>query len=197
MHNMTYYDSNCKSYSERTFNLDMSEIYDEFLCHIAAGGLILDAGCGSGRDSLAFKNLGFNVIAIDASGNMARIAEKNIGQSVYVLKMQELRSVNLFDGIWSCASFLHVPQHHSIPVMLNFARALKNNGVIYISVRHGTRERTDELGRFFCDYTIESFCEIVSSITEYNLRIIKFWESSGILDGETWLNFLIRKQDEQ
>ena len=57
----SYYDSNTKEYVEKTRDINMENIYDKFLKHIPIGGNILDAGCGSARDSLFFKNNGFKV----------------------------------------------------------------------------------------------------------------------------------------
>ena len=59
---------------DATFSVDMSSLYDEFLPLLKPGASILDAGCGSGRDSKAFKDLGFRVTAFDASSEMVRLA---------------------------------------------------------------------------------------------------------------------------
>ena len=53
-----YYDQNAEEYAALTFNVDMSEIRSRFLRHVSPGGSILDAGCGSGRDTVAFSRLG-------------------------------------------------------------------------------------------------------------------------------------------
>ncbi len=63
---MRYYEDNAEEYIRSTKDLDMSALYDQFLPHVPAGGLILDAGCGSGRDAKRFAEMGFRVEAIDA-----------------------------------------------------------------------------------------------------------------------------------
>lgn len=50
-----------------TLDVQMQSLYDKFLPHLAAGSHILDAGCGSGRDSRYFLQQGFEVTALDAS----------------------------------------------------------------------------------------------------------------------------------
>lgn len=67
-----YYDSHATHFVEGTLHVDMSSLRGRFLAHVPAGGLILDAGCGSGRDSKAFLDAGFRVRAFDASSELAR-----------------------------------------------------------------------------------------------------------------------------
>ena len=49
-----YYEERAEEYPARTANVDMGSVYEPFLEHIPSGGRILDAGCGPGRDALAF-----------------------------------------------------------------------------------------------------------------------------------------------
>lgn len=74
-----YYNKNADEYAQSTINLDTSDLHKEFTKGIPAGGKILDAGCGSGRDLIAFKNLGFNVQGMDASKELVEIAKNNSG----------------------------------------------------------------------------------------------------------------------
>ncbi len=48
----------------------MESLYRPFLELVPGDGRILDAGCGSGRDTKAFLERGYQVTAIDASGKM-------------------------------------------------------------------------------------------------------------------------------
>jgi len=75
---------------------------------ISAGGRILDAGCGSGRDSLAFMRKGYQVVSIDASGEMVAAASRLTGQSAVLMRFDEVAFDGEFDADWACASLLHV-----------------------------------------------------------------------------------------
>lgn len=68
-----YYNENARAYFDSTVALDMGKLYGPFLKHLRPGSKVLDAGCGSGRDSLFFKNQGFQVTAFDASKEMVYI----------------------------------------------------------------------------------------------------------------------------
>jgi 2-polyprenyl-3-methyl-5-hydroxy-6-metoxy-1,4-benzoquinol methylase len=88
----------------------MSPVYGRFLRHVPASGRILDAGCGVGRDALAFAEHGF-VMGFDASAEMVRMARERVGDLAEIRQMrsEEVAWREEFDGVWACASLLHVP----------------------------------------------------------------------------------------
>ena len=98
-----YYDRHAAEFCENTFAVDVRELYIPFLREIPDGGAILDAGCGSGRDSLAFLRRGYRVVSIDASREMVAAATKHTGQQALLLRFDEIEFTDEFDGIWGCA----------------------------------------------------------------------------------------------
>lgn len=70
----------------------MASLYNEFIPLITKESLILDAGCGSGRDAKEFLNLGFKVYAIDASEQLGKLAEQQINQTVEITTFQQFSS---------------------------------------------------------------------------------------------------------
>src|SRR5439155_961832 len=135
----------------------LNELYEPFLKELAPNAHILDAGCGSGRDSKAFLDHGFIVTAIDASPQMAHAASTLTNQPCKVLSFQEMDFREEFNGIWACASILHVPKAEMPDVMKRFVTGLKPGGIFYISLKEGEGERIAEDGRFFNYYSAESF----------------------------------------
>lgn len=136
---IAYYDDPTNAYANQTVHADMSAIYARFEKYLAPGAAVLDAGCGSGRDSLHFMKAGYAVTAIDASQEMCAFASRLLQQEVRQLRFQELDYDTCFDGIWACASLLHV---------------LVPGGVLYASWKYGETERTEaSSGRLFCDMT--------------------------------------------
>ena len=67
----------------------------------------------------------------------------------------QLDYVNEFDGIWACASLLHVSRDDMVNVLCLVKRALKENGTLYLSYKYGTMQREKD-GRLFSDYTEET-----------------------------------------
>ena len=76
---LAWYDRSAADFAVRTAELDLAPLYDRFLRRVRPGGRILDAGCGVGRDALAFAERGFEVVAFDASEEMARLARERVG----------------------------------------------------------------------------------------------------------------------
>lgn len=59
-----YYNDNADAFIASTINVDMRQIYDEFEKLLKPNSVILDLGCGSGRDSLYFKNSGHIIVPV-------------------------------------------------------------------------------------------------------------------------------------
>lgn len=97
---------------------------------------------------------GYAVTAIDASQEMCAFASRLLQQEVRQLRFQELDYDACFDGIWACASLLHVPERQQAEVFHRLMRALVPGGVLYASWKYGETERTEaSSGRLFCDMT--------------------------------------------
>lgn len=189
-----FYEDNADAFFKQTVDVDMSPMYDRFLQHVPAGGSILDAGCGSGRDAKAFKELGFQVTAFDAAPALVAKASALLGQDVLLLRFDELDFVETFDAIWACASLLHVPLSELAGAIERLSAGLKRGGVLYASFKGGNGQRRDHSGRHFTDMNIVEFEAYISAMPE--LAIIDTWDSKDQRPGrvdEVWLNLLLRK----
>lgn len=189
---LTYYNNNAQTFSDSTLNVDMSALYAEFLPLIPKHGHILDAGCGSARDAMYFKQQGFTVSAFDASPALAKLASNYLQQAVEVKTFQQLNCTNKYDGIWCCASLLHVPKNELPEVFLKLQNALKPNGVLYVSFKYGMQERVHN-GREFTDLNEDGLTALIAGHTE--LKILKQWQTVDQRperESEVWLNALIK-----
>jgi SAM-dependent methyltransferase len=114
---------------------------------------ILDLGCGGGHDSRAFKDLGFDVTAVDGSAEMAAIASRRIDENVIVCIFQDFDLRNEFDGVWASASLLHVPSAELQDVLERVQRCLKLGGLLCASFKEADEDWRDGNGRLFCAMT--------------------------------------------
>ena len=55
---LLYYEQNTENFIRETRNVDFSEVQELFLSKLEKGALILDFGCGSGRDTKYFSDRG-------------------------------------------------------------------------------------------------------------------------------------------
>ena len=192
---LDYYNQNSSDFIKGTVDVDFSKIRAEFLSYLKSGACILDFGCGSGRDSKAFIDMGYDVIAVDGSKELCEFAADYIGQPVICSLFQDFIPDKKFDGIWACASLLHLEKPDIISVMKNLADAWKDAGCFYVSFKYGefSGERN---GRFFTDITNESFRLLISKIP--SLVIDKEFITSDVRPGrenEKWLNVLLKKSN--
>lgn len=192
---LQYYNDNTDSYVSDTCDVDFSKTQNHFLNLLPPNACILDFGCGSGRDVKWFSDHGYQVDATDGSAEMCKAATAYTGLHVKQMLFRELSSVERYDGIWACASILHLPKEELRIVMGKMAAALKSRGIIYCSFKYGTFEGMRR-GRYFTDFTENTFQEFMKNIGL--LEIEEQWVTSDVRSGrecEKWLNNIIRKSE--
>jgi SAM-dependent methyltransferase len=192
---LTYYNKNAATFAAGTVDVDFAQIQDLFLEYLPEGGKILDFGCGSGRDTAYFLRKGYEVDATDGSPELCEIASEYTGITVRQMLFEELDEREVYDGIWACASILHVEKAKLPDILKRMAKAVKENGTIYVSFKYGDFEGMKD-GRYFTYLTEERFGELVKEIPE--LRIEKLWVSGDVRAGrgdEMWLNMILGKDD--
>ena len=108
---------------------------------------------------------------------------------------QEYEPEGLFDGIWACASLLHLTQDEAKAVMKKLAAALKEKGVFYVSFKYGTFSG-ERNGRFFTDMDESSFDALLEDIPQ--LAIDREYITEDVRPGreaEKWLNVFLKKKE--
>ncbi|POC19244.1 class I SAM-dependent methyltransferase [Vibrio vulnificus] len=189
-----YYTENAQSFFDATVSVDVQKLYDHFLPHLNPNGAILDAGCGSGRDAKHFKDLGFNVTAFDANRALVELASRHLAQNVIHATFDTFRAEpNRFDGIWACASLLHVPDQELAATFFTLSQLLKPQGIFYCSFKYGQAAHVRN-GRFFTDMDEN---KLQQTLTASPFTIQQTWITSDVRPGresEQWLNaILIRR----
>jgi SAM-dependent methyltransferase len=188
-----HYNAHAKSYYEQTLSVDLSNLYQPILALIPACGHILDAGSGSGRDTKEFLRRGYTVTAIDASWEMTRLSSQLTGQQTLHMRFQEMNFQECFDGIWACASLLHVPRDEIALVFQRLTVALKPRGVWYMSFKLGSEERITG-DRLFNDYNEPLIKQLLSKHS--SLELLEVWQTLDKMPNSRnlrWINVLARK----
>ena len=190
-----YYNKYALEFFNNTLAVDMKSIRQRFLAYLPDNGRILDAGCGSGRDTKAFLDSGYYVKAFDASPALAQLAEDYIRQSVDVLRFQDLAYDNEFDGIWACASLLHVSRNDLPNVFRDLFRALKPDGLLYSSFKYGTGEVANN-GRSFTNMNEDNFTLLLDSVNVF--KVMDLWVSEDRRQNrqnEYWFNAILKSKE--
>ena len=193
MNTLDYYNSKTDEFISSTVDVDFSKTQDKFLAKLSPKAHILDFGCGSGRDTKYFLEQGFKVTAIDGSVEICKFASEFAGVTVKQMYFQDLDEVDAYDGIWACASILHLHYGELQDVLGKMVRAVKDNGVIYTSFKYGTFEG-ERNGRYFIDCDEAKLAELLKCVPE--LTVEELWVTGDVREGrgnEKWLNLLLRK----
>jgi SAM-dependent methyltransferase len=187
-----YYEDNAKGFYSSTVDVDMSPVYQKFLPLISEGGSILDAGCGSGRDSLYFKKQGYDVTAMDASEALCKLSGELLAQDVHCVGLEDITWERVFDGVWACASLLHVSRDDLPSVMQKLSGSLKAGGVLYASFKYGDSERVKG-GRAFTDMNEGLFDELLRAVPELSLKESWVTVDRRVDRNESWLNVIVKR----
>jgi len=187
-----FYQNNADDFFEDTVNVDMNNIYRHFIKNLSKKELILDAGCGSGRDTKAFLNMGYNVEAFDASSELVSRACEYTGIRVKHALFEDVDSIEKYDAIWCCASLLHVPEIELPKVFSKLGNALKPYGVWYVSFKYGDSQREKD-GRSFTDMNEKRLTELTSNLKDIEVNFIWITEDNRPDRDEKWLNAILVK----
>lgn len=183
-----YYNKNAEKFIQDTVSANMSSIQEDFLSHIPEQGFILDLGCGSGRDTKLFSDKGYKVLAVDGSEKMCQAAQRLSGQRVICSTFQDFETDLLFDGIWACASLLHLNKHEIKSVIKKMVDYLKEGGIFYMSFKYGDYQGIRN-GRYFTYLNEESLQPLVCD----ELSLVSYTITGDVRPNradEKWLNAL-------
>ncbi|MBV9159372.1 MAG: class I SAM-dependent methyltransferase [Candidatus Kaiserbacteria bacterium] len=167
---IAWYDAHAEEYADSVTNTVPTELIELFLAKLPEHPFVLDAGCAHGRDSEAMAKRGANVVGVDISKPLLKIARERYPKIQFV--QADFRKLpfddGIFDGVWSQASLVHLESEADVRASIaEFARVLKLGGIAHICVRERTsKEATAVISdavsnheRFFRFYTLEEMTD--------------------------------------
>ena len=183
-----YYDTNATRFVADTADIEFGALQREFIRRLPKGGRVLDLGCGSGRDSLAFLRAGLVVDAVDGSGQMVKAASGLTGLPVAHATFSDYDPQGPYDGIWACSSLLHVPASDLAAIISKYARALAPGGTFYLSFKLGAHDGMRN-GRWFTDLDEPALRALVAEVPGLRVdRVDVTGDARPSRSGEKWLN---------
>ncbi|WP_137287163.1 class I SAM-dependent methyltransferase [Halorussus salinisoli] len=149
---------------------------------------IADVGCGPGWESATFADSGHEVVGVDLTPAFLRAASDRAPDAEFA--RMDMRSLGFaddaFDGLWACASFLHVPREDAPATLGEFRRVVRPGGVVFLSVKAGDGETEgdtyDDDRRQFTLYRADELRELAD---------VAGFEVETVSDGD-WVQLLGR-----
>ena len=185
-----YYESNAERYAAETFSANMSKQYQRFLPLLKNGGKILDVGSGSGRDACYFQKQGYQVTALEPSKNLGREIRKVFSGEIVCSDIQSYQPTERYDGIWACASLIHLQEEEVLQFFERIDRYLNDDGIVYISGKNGIQSGKAGDGRYFLEFT-EHLVEKILTVNK-QLKLEQLWYTEDVSGrrGFWWMNVI-------
>lgn len=173
-------------YFEKTSQIDMSNNYNFFFKYFE-GRTILDLGCGSGRDSHYFIKQNYMVCSVDNSEHAKQFAKRKYNIDVDLMDIEQPIG-GAFDGIWSCASLVHMNKEKIHEVLSGLKNNLTTNGIIYISLKYGegTIESNNQIYYLYNESLVEDLISF-----DYQVLDMKISQNNNPMN--SWIEFIIQK----
>ena len=197
-----WYNKNASKYAQSIKNIPSVGL-DEFIKEIPKDSKVLDAGCASGRDTKLIADKGINIVGIDLSLELIKIARKNYPNIEFI----EGNFLNLpflngsFGGIWAHASLLHFETvEEVVDALKEFYRVLMLKGILHLFVKEKTSEKKFDVvsdvlsqhNRFFQYFTKEEIENYLKKVGFKIIKIDKCDDSAGRSDVK-WILCLAKK----
>jgi SAM-dependent methyltransferase len=153
---LAHYDDSAQSFWEGTRHHDVSQNYTALFDAIEATPpfVLLDLGCGPGRDLFHFRSLGHEAIGLDGSASFVEMARAVSGCEVW---HQDFLKLSLpaarFHGVFANASLFHVPDQELPRVLGELHSALIARGVLFCSNPRGQDTEGfsgERYGTYYC-----------------------------------------------
>ncbi|MFB6216374.1 MAG: class I SAM-dependent methyltransferase [Candidatus Aenigmatarchaeota archaeon] len=161
---------------------------------MVSGERILDAGCGTGKDTDYFVDRGMDAIGVDISHGMISYAREHKKGRFQVMDIRNLGFQDgSFHGVWCCASIFFMPKEGVMNALDEMNRILKPNGVIYVSFKIGdgntTRKRN---GQKIKEYLFREK-DIKEMLENASFKIVESDTNKGGKTGETFGTYTCEK----
>lgn len=194
-----FYDLTAKRTADEWYQEEiLKPTIQDFVSLLPEHPRILDLGCGPGHESMRLESTGADVLGIDFSEECIRIARERCPRCQF--DVLDFRHLDLrygeFQGVFACASLIHIDQETLPDVIRRIRNVLAHNGYFIMMVQDGQGINESksllevdgrELQRTVHCYTKEN---LISVSSEVGLKFIR----EGYLDEKLldygWRNYI-------
>jgi SAM-dependent methyltransferase len=187
-----FYETHFLDYRNRTVNIDPSLFLAPLTRHLQKGANVLDIGCGSGRDLLWLKEHGYRPTGFERSSGLAEMAGQHsqcpvIHGDFTVFDFSALH----FDAILLIGALVHLQYSELAPILLRISKAVKRDGLIYLTLKEESGRSQTEDGRIFTLWKPEDLEQLFPAL---GLEILDFSRNTSAVNRQdVWLGYLLKK----
>jgi SAM-dependent methyltransferase len=192
---LEHYNQRAEDFWEGTRGHNVSQNIAALLQYIESEPhfMILDFGCGPGRDLKVFAGLGHIAVGLEGAAHFAAMARAHSGCEVW---QQDFLKLDLpdtyFDGVFANAALFHVPSQELPRVLLELHASLKPGGVLFSSNPRGHNEEGWNRGRYGVYHDLETWRGYVSAAGFVELT--HYYRPAGLpREQQAWLATVWRR----
>jgi SAM-dependent methyltransferase len=187
-----YYLAQFLEYHEQTFHINPTSFLEPLAKNLKPGAHVLDVGCGSGRDLLWFKNLGFIVTGLERSAELARLARQNVGCEVVEGDFKTFYFPGFqVDAVTLIGALVHVPHDQLASVLALIIQSLRADGYVLITLKEGNGIKTSPEGRVFYLWDHSALTDIFAGLGLISVDFSR--QVSKIRPDDVWLGYVLQK----
>jgi SAM-dependent methyltransferase len=189
-----FYEVKYQEYFDSTYSIDPSTFLSMVVNRLAKGSRIFDIGCGSGRDLLWLKMRGYEATGLERSLGLAELARFHSGCPVFVgdFTVYEFSSFQ-FDALLLIGSLVHLSHAEFPSVLLHISQAIKQDGLIFLTVKEGGEVSRNEDGRLF---SLWQSYQIEAVLRKHEFSVMDFSRTiSAVNAKDVWLSYLLRRKE--
>ena len=218
-----FYENHAHDYFARTKDADMTALLGRFAELLPDGAVVLDVGCGSGRDLRWFAEHGYRAVGIDASEALCALARGYAGPEAEVrcCTIEDWTAERdgsgdryeedpwdpdfMYGGIWANASLLHLSEEDLFAYFRAAASRLAPGGVLFFSMKEdaggaagadagpGAKIFTDGEGRFFRLFDGDDLSAVLMRTS--SLSMVDSWTTPDSMGRDVvWRNVLLKRR---
>jgi SAM-dependent methyltransferase len=174
---------------------------DAFVALLGGSGRVLEIGSGGGRDAVALEQRGVSVRRTDVAKGFVELLRKNGFEADLLDPLTDdltdpRHPGTPYDGIWACASLIHVARQDFGTVLRRLAEVARSGAPLHVSVREGDGEDVSTHGSTAAPrrYVETYWCEpsLRSALTDAGWAVSEVRRYSG-RPGDLWLSVRARR----
>ncbi|MEP4892463.1 MAG: methyltransferase domain-containing protein [Aliiglaciecola sp.] len=193
--NIEFYNRNAVDIFEQYQSVSFQSIHQNWLSLVSLlpGSRALDVGAGSGRDAKALSELGFIVTAVEPAKLLYKMGCSYCEDKVEWIddSLPSLSQLNVrtFDLILISAVWMHLTNNQQLASLTRIFGLLNENGLVVITLRHGTFQDSRTSSNLNADITIKQ-AESLGLTCVFNQEDVDKLDRSSV----NWQTLVFAKQ---
>ncbi|WP_158278808.1 class I SAM-dependent methyltransferase [Leucothrix arctica] len=168
-------------------------MYELITKHFSKGNVVLDVGCGTGRDCDWLSLNGYLTTGVDASTGMLNLAKDSYPNISFIQdSLPKLTTIKTeqFANVLCSAVIMHLPEDQLEETATNLLRVTEIGGCVLITYRGSPSDDNRESGKL---YTPLAPNTLIQTFERLGATLVSHAQNTEEERGHVWNNLVFRK----